>query len=116
MLLLLMPRVYLHSPNKIAIIDHEKKKTFVVHKNAMPDTVVWNPWDRKAKAVAADLGVGDYKVMICVSSAAIETPIVLKPFEEWKGYQELSTVSSSYCNGQLDPSRVLYSSTLHSPC
>lgn len=100
-------RVYLHSPNKIAIIDHEKKRTFVLEKNAMPDAVVWNPWQKKAKALQ-DLGDEDYKSMISVNSASIDNPILLKPSEEWKGYQELSTVSSSYCSGQLDPLRVLY--------
>jgi glucose-6-phosphate 1-epimerase len=69
--------------------------------------VVWNPWDKKAKALP-DFGDEDYKTMLCVDSGAIETPIVLKPFEEWTGYQELSTVSSSYCSGQLDPRKVLH--------
>ncbi|OAY29507.1 hypothetical protein MANES_15G150300v8 [Manihot esculenta] len=100
-------RVYLSTPRKIAIIDHEKKRTFVLRKDGMPDAVVWNPWDKKTKA-PKDLGDEDYKTMICVDSAAIEFPIVLKPFEEWKGHQELSTVSSSYCSGQLDPRKVLY--------
>ncbi|KAI3463040.1 hypothetical protein Pfo_019703 [Paulownia fortunei] len=100
-------RVYLSTPTKIAIIDHEKKRTFVLRKEGMPDAVVWNPWDKKAKALP-DLGDEDYKTMLCVDSAAIETPIVLKPFEEWKGRQELSTVSSSYCSGQLDPRKVLH--------
>ncbi|XP_057492041.1 putative glucose-6-phosphate 1-epimerase isoform X1 [Actinidia eriantha] len=99
-------RVYLSTPTKIAIIDHEKKRTFVMRKEGMPDAVVWNPWDKKAKALS-DLGDEDYKTMLCVDSAAIETPIVLKPFEEWKGRQELSTVSSSYFSGQLDPRKVL---------
>lgn len=100
-------RVYLDTPTKIAMIDHEKKRTFVLRKDGMPDAVVWNPWDKKTKNVP-DLGVEDYKTMLCVDSAAIETPIVLKPFEEWKGRQELSTVSSSYCSGQLDPRKVLH--------
>ncbi|CAK9159159.1 unnamed protein product [Ilex paraguariensis] len=99
-------RVYLSTPTKIAIIDHEKKRTLVLRKEGMPDAVVWNPWDKKAKALP-DLGDDDYKSMLCVDSAAIETPINLKPFEEWKGRQELSTVSSSYCSGQLDPRKVL---------
>ncbi|KAK6155226.1 hypothetical protein DH2020_009474 [Rehmannia glutinosa] len=99
-------RVYLSTPTKIAIIDHEKKRTYVLRKEGMPDAVVWNPWDKKAKALP-DLGDEDYKQMLCVNSASIETPIVLKPFEEWKGRQELSTVSSSYCSGQLDPRKVL---------
>ncbi|XP_027358587.1 putative glucose-6-phosphate 1-epimerase [Abrus precatorius] len=102
-----MNRVYLRSGSKIAIIDHEKKRTFVLQKKGMPDSVVWNPWDKKAKALP-DLGDDDYKIMLCVSSAAIDTPILLKPSEEWMGYQELTTVSSSYCSGQLDPRKVLY--------
>ncbi|KAK2975257.1 hypothetical protein RJ640_028009, partial [Escallonia rubra] len=100
-------RVYLSTPTKIAIIDHEKKRTFVLRKEGMPDAAVWNPWDKKAKALP-DLGDEDYKTMLCVDSAAIETALVLKPCEEWKGRQELSTVSSSYCSGQLDPRKVLY--------
>uniref|UniRef100_A0A6N2MNI2 glucose-6-phosphate 1-epimerase n=1 Tax=Salix viminalis TaxID=40686 RepID=A0A6N2MNI2_SALVM len=92
---------------EIAIIDHEKKRTFVLRKDGMPDAVMWNPWDKKAKALP-DMGDEEYKSMLCVDSASIETPIVLKPFEEWKGYQELSTVSSSYCSGQLDPRKVVY--------
>lgn len=100
-------RVYLTTPTKIAIIDHEKKRTFVLRKDGMPNAVVWNPWNKKAKALP-DLGDEDYKTMLCVDSGAVETPIVLKPFEEWTGYQELSTVSSSYCSGQLDPRMVLH--------
>ncbi|KAK8534075.1 hypothetical protein V6N12_047472 [Hibiscus sabdariffa] len=100
-------RVYLSTPRKIAVIDHEKKRTFELWKDGMPDAVVWNPWDKKAKALP-DLGDEDYQSMLCVDSAAIETRVVLKPFEEWKGRQEISAVSSSYCSGQLDPREVLY--------
>ena len=74
--------------------------------NFMWYAVVWNPWDKKAKALS-DLGDEDYKTMLCMDSAAVETPIGLKPFEEWKGRQELSAVSSSYFSGQLDPRKVL---------
>lgn len=101
-----MDRVYLSTPTKIAVIDHEKKRTFVLLKHGMPDAVVWNPWDKRAKALS-DMGDEEYKTMLCVDSAAVETPIVLKPSEEWRGRQELSTVSSSYCSGQLDPRKVL---------
>lgn len=71
--------------------------------------VVWNPWDKKAKAMV-DFGDDEYKHMLCVEAAAIEKPITLKPGEEWKGRQELSAVPSSYCSGQLDPQKVLQSS------
>lgn len=70
--------------------------------------VVWNPWDRKARAMP-DFGDDEYKHMLCVEAASIEKPITLKPGEEWKGRQELSPVPSSYCSGQLDPQRALQS-------
>ncbi|KAG1331902.1 Glucose-6-phosphate 1-epimerase [Cocos nucifera] len=70
------------------------------------EVMVWNPWDKKAKAMA-DFGDDEYKYMLCVEAAAIEKPITLKPGEEWKGRLELSAVPSSYCSGQLDPQRVL---------
>lgn len=99
-------RIYLRTPTDIAIIDHEKKRTFVIRKDGMPDAVVWNPWDKTAKGLA-DFGDDDYKLMVSVNSGSVEKPIVLKPSEEWRGCQELSTVSSSFCSGQLDPGMVL---------
>ncbi|KAL2338664.1 hypothetical protein Fmac_013110 [Flemingia macrophylla] len=102
-------KVYLRTPTKIAILDHEKKRTFVLRKDGLPDAVVWNPWDKKAKAIS-DFGDDEYQHMLCVEAAAIEKPITLKPGEEWKGRLELSTVPSSYCSGQLDPRKVLLGS------
>ncbi|KAM0939292.1 putative glucose-6-phosphate 1-epimerase [Dioscorea sansibarensis] len=98
-------RVYLGAPMKIAIIDHERKRTFVLRKDGLPDVVVWNPWDKKAKAMS-DFGDDEYKYMLCVEAAAVEKQITLKAGEEWKGRLELSAVPSSYCSGQLDPQRV----------
>lgn len=69
--------------------------------------VVWNPWDKKAKSIS-DLGDDEYKNMLCVQAACVENPITLKPGEEWKGRQEISPVPSSYCSGQLDPRKVLF--------
>ncbi|XP_031108281.1 putative glucose-6-phosphate 1-epimerase isoform X1 [Ipomoea triloba] len=102
-------KMYLSTPTKIAILDHEKKRTFVIRKDGLPDAVVWNPWDKKAKAMA-DFGDDEYKHMLCVEAAAVEKAITLKPGEEWRGRQELSVVPSSYCSGQLDPQKVLHGS------
>ncbi|CAN6841512.1 hypothetical protein Bca4012_048736 [Brassica carinata] len=100
-------RIYLSTPTKIAILDHDKKRTFVVRKEGLADAVVWNPWDKKSKKKISDMGDEDYKHMLCVEAAAIERPITLKPREEWKGRLELSAVPSSYSSGQLDPKKVL---------
>ncbi|KAJ6331182.1 hypothetical protein OIU76_009709 [Salix suchowensis] len=102
-------KTYLGTPTKIAILDHEKKRTFVLRKDGLPDAVVWNPWDKKAKTMA-DFGDDEYKHMLCVEAAVVGKPITLKPGEEWKGRLELSAVPSSYCSGQLDPQKVLQNS------
>lgn len=85
-------KIYLSTPTKIAIMDHEKKRTFVIRKDGLPDAVVWNPWDKKSKAMV-DFGDEEYKHMLCVEAAAVEKPVTLKPGEEWRGRQELSVVS-----------------------
>lgn len=95
-------KVYLRSPTEIAFMDHEQKRTILIRKNGLPDAVVWNPWDKKSKAMA-DLGDNEYKHMLCIEAAAVENPILLKPGEEWIGRQELSIVSSSYYSSHLDP-------------
>ncbi|XP_010261475.1 PREDICTED: putative glucose-6-phosphate 1-epimerase [Nelumbo nucifera] len=93
-------RVYLSSPNVVAVLDHGKKQTFVIKKEGLPDVVVWNPWEKKSKSIV-DLGDEEYKQMLCVDGAAIEKPITLKPGEEWTGRLDLSVVPSSYCSEHL---------------
>ncbi|KAF2291229.1 hypothetical protein GH714_020755 [Hevea brasiliensis] len=85
-------------------IDHERKRTFVIRKEGLPDVVVWNPWEKKSKAMV-DFGDEEYKHMVCVDGAAIERPITLKPGEEWTGRLELSVVPSSFCSEHYDLQR-----------
>ncbi|KAJ0047663.1 hypothetical protein Pint_15042 [Pistacia integerrima] len=87
-------RVYLNSKDVIAIFDHERKRTFTIRKEGLPDVVVWNPWEKKSKSMV-DFGDEEFKQMLCVDGAAIEKPITLKPGEEWTGRLELSVVPSS---------------------
>ncbi|RWR96508.1 putative glucose-6-phosphate 1-epimerase isoform X1 [Cinnamomum micranthum f. kanehirae] len=94
-------RVYLSSPNVVAVLDHEKKRTFVILKEGLPDVVVWNPWEKKSKSMA-DFGDEEYKQMLCVDGAAIEKPITLKPGKEWTGQLEILAVPSSYCSDRFD--------------
>ncbi|MCD9558767.1 hypothetical protein HAX54_016352 [Datura stramonium] len=89
-----MDRVYHDSPNCIAVLDHERKRTYLIKKEGLPDTVLWNPWAKKCKAMV-DLGDEEYKHMLCVDGAAIERPIILKPGKEWTGRVELVMVPST---------------------
>ncbi|XP_028772041.1 putative glucose-6-phosphate 1-epimerase [Neltuma alba] len=106
-------RVYLDIPQKIAIIDHEKKRTYVLRQEGLTDAGVWNPWDKKAKALA-DFGNEEYLKMVCVRPARImekgKRGVTIKPGEEWRGKLEISLVNSSYHSGQLDPLEAIKSS------
>ncbi|KAL2987282.1 hypothetical protein AAZX31_11G018800 [Glycine max] len=66
-------RVYFDFSNIVIVLDHEKKRTFVIRKEGLPDVVVWNPWERKSKSIL-DLGDEEYKQMLCVDGAAVEKP------------------------------------------
>ncbi|XP_023741839.1 putative glucose-6-phosphate 1-epimerase isoform X2 [Lactuca sativa] len=101
-------RVYTKTPGNIAIIDHNKKRTIVIRNEGLPDAGLWTPWDNATKASEIGFGDKDYQNMLSVDSGVLEKPIILKPLEEWKGYQELSIISSSYCSGQLDPKMVAF--------
>ncbi|KAJ8755232.1 hypothetical protein K2173_019030 [Erythroxylum novogranatense] len=57
-------KVYLRIPTKIAILDHERKRTFLLRKDGLPDAEV----------------------------ACVEKPVILKPGEEWRGRLEISAV------------------------
>jgi glucose-6-phosphate 1-epimerase len=87
-------------------IQHGCCNVIILLNVVLASIVVWNPWDKKAKAMQ-DFGDAEYKSMLCVEPAAVERPITLKPGEEWKGRLVLSAVPSSYCSGQLDPLKVL---------
>ncbi|URE09765.1 Aldose 1-epimerase [Musa troglodytarum] len=90
----LVDRIYLGSPNVIAVLDHEKKRTFLIKKKGLPDVVVWNPWEKKSKSIT-DLG-DEYKQMVCVDGAVVERPITLKPGEEWTGRLDISAIPSTH--------------------
>ncbi|GJY39110.1 putative glucose-6-phosphate 1-epimerase [Tanacetum coccineum] len=62
------------------------------HAHRWTYAVVWNPWDKEAKAMV-DFGDEEYKHMLCVEAAALEKLNTLKSGEEWRGRQELSTVN-----------------------
>ncbi|EYU30616.1 hypothetical protein ABFS82_11G062200 [Erythranthe guttata] len=85
-----LDRVYLNTPDEICIRDIELRRTITIHKDAsLPEIVVWNPWEVDASSIA-DLGDQEYKQMVCVEAAAVETEITLYPNEEWIGTQRLS--------------------------
>ncbi|XP_078154764.1 putative glucose-6-phosphate 1-epimerase [Carex rostrata] len=97
-------KAYLETPGKIAIIDHAKRRTYVVFKEGLPDCVLWNPWDKQAKKLP-DFGDKEFRNMLCLQPAIIERPLKLKPGQEWTGRVHFTVVNSSYFSGPLEPNR-----------
>ncbi|CAO2822969.1 unnamed protein product [Amaranthus hypochondriacus] len=95
-------KIFIETPDKICILDHESKRTFVIIKEGLPDVAVLNPWEKRAKAIP-DLDKKEYRKFVCVVPARIENSITLKPNMEWTGMQELRAVSSTCYSGLLDP-------------
>lgn len=82
-------RVYLQAPGTIVLKETGASHDINIHKSdSLPDAVVWNPWVEKTKAVK-DMEDEDYKVMICIETGAIGSPVQLKQNESWTGKQSI---------------------------
>ena len=55
----------------------------------MTDTVVWNPWDEKAKGMADFAPDDGYKKMICVESGSVSGWQTLEAGDSWEGGQAI---------------------------
>lgn len=64
------------------------KINVIVKKENLPDTVVWNPWTEKAKAMG-DFGDEEFNKMICVEAGCVQNRYVLKSNENVVMGQEI---------------------------
>ena len=65
-----------------AILDPNKNRVVIVHKENFPDTVVWNPWSEGAKKMS-DFGDDEFVRMVCVEPGAVQNNIELEPTKEF---------------------------------
>ncbi len=79
-------RIYFDVKHPLLIDDGER--TTEVGTRGFADVVIWNPGMQKAAALP-DMAPGGYTKMLCVEAAAIGTPVVLAPGEQWTGAQRL---------------------------
>jgi glucose-6-phosphate 1-epimerase len=61
-------RLYYTSAPRVAVHDPGLRRSIVVEKTRSDATVVWNPWSKKAAAMA-DLGADQWQSMVCVETA-----------------------------------------------
>ena len=71
-------RVYLGG-KKCIVSDPSAKRTVSVEKDGFPDTIVWNPWIDRSKAMV-DFDDDEYHNMVCVEAgSALDNKIALAP-------------------------------------
>ena len=72
-------QLHLNTQAAVTISDPEWKRRIVIEKRGSEGTVVWNPWQAKAAALA-DLGGDAWPHMVCVEPAnAAENAVTLSP-------------------------------------
>ncbi len=79
-------RVYYDASPDLTL--HDGSSRIAIHADAMPDTVVWNPWVERARDMI-DLPDDGYKYMVCIEAGCIGQPVTLDAGQSWKGGQTL---------------------------
>jgi glucose-6-phosphate 1-epimerase len=81
-------RVYL-SQASVAVVDPVWSRRLVVTKGGSAQTVVWNPWEAKAKAMA-DFGDDEWTGMVCVEAAnALDRAVRVSPGASHRLWQKI---------------------------
>jgi len=70
------------------LLLRESRQSIGINAENMPDVVVWNPWEHSIKSFT-DMPPKDFRRMLCVEAAAIETPVTVAAGESWWGRQTL---------------------------
>lgn len=74
-------RVYLDTTGPVTIDDPAKRRRITVQKSDSQNTVVWNPWVAKAKAMP-DFGDDEWPAMLCVETCNVAGgAVTLQPGE-----------------------------------
>ncbi|XP_035662658.1 putative glucose-6-phosphate 1-epimerase [Branchiostoma floridae] len=82
-------RTYASTPNSHIITGVIGGGKVHMEKTNLPDTVVWNPWVDKAKAMG-DFGDDEYPSMLCVEAGHVATPLSLGAGQSFTGSQTLT--------------------------
>ncbi|KAI8885651.1 hypothetical protein K501DRAFT_293338 [Backusella circina FSU 941] len=81
-------RIY-KNVNGLIVLDVGNGSTIQIEKSNLKDTVVWNPWIEKAKAMG-DFGDEEYKNMICVEPGSVADWVKLGGGQTWTAGQTLT--------------------------
>ncbi|XP_076443283.1 uncharacterized protein LOC143281891 [Babylonia areolata] len=84
-------RVYKNSPDTVYIQSAQKKCVQLTAAN-LTDTVVWNPWEKKAKEMG-DFDDNGWRYMLCVEAGRVSSPFTLAAGEKTECGQTFTVLS-----------------------
>ena len=79
-------RIYLGVDKPLLL--SETGRQVAIEQSGFRDVVVWNPWETRISSLS-DMAPIDFKRMLCVEAAMVESPVRLVPGEDWCGRQTL---------------------------
>lgn len=84
-------RIYQNTQPEHIITNVVSGRKMRVQKYNFPDTVVWNPWQEKARDIP-DFGDDEFPNMICVESGHVSSPVILLPGTAFEASQILQVM------------------------
>ncbi|XP_046350666.2 putative glucose-6-phosphate 1-epimerase [Haliotis rufescens] len=88
-------RVYMDTPSEIVVGKvADGSHSIIMQTMNFPDTVVWNPWADKAKAMS-DFGDDEYSNMVCVEAGYVAHRVQLNTGQQFVCSQKLTFVPAT---------------------
>eukprot|EP01063_Lacrimia_lanifica_P037855 TRINITY_DN7910_c0_g2_i1.p1 TRINITY_DN7910_c0_g2~~TRINITY_DN7910_c0_g2_i1.p1 ORF type:complete len:322 (+),score=135.08 TRINITY_DN7910_c0_g2_i1:53-967(+) len=82
-------RIYLDTPNELAIQDGWHAKIGIKKSDSLPDAVLWNPWVKKASNMGDFHNYG-WTSMVCIEAAAIGKAATVPAKGSWSASQSFA--------------------------
>ena len=83
-------RIFVNTKETCVLEDPALKRRIVVKKENSESTIVWNPWKKKAAALA-DFGDDEWQRMVCIETGNVfEDEVTLEPGERHRMSAEIS--------------------------
>lgn len=77
----------------ITVLTKGDRPRFRLERDMLPDAVVWNPWEAKAKSMA-DLGPEDaWRRFLCVEAGSVSRWNTLDAGDSWEGGQRIRAIA-----------------------
>lgn len=85
-------RVYASDASHLITVLENGKPRLEITRDMLPDVVVWNPWEAKAKSMPDFGPEGAWNGMVCVEAGSVRGWNTLEAGETWEGGQRMKAL------------------------